>query len=101
MLAIPFVLAACAGSPVPREGSSVVRLLLDKDEAFRLSRAGVMDPSSPSGLTDRVRYRMAVERYAAGVLKARGLCPGGYGDIGIESATAPHALAITVVCLVP
>jgi hypothetical protein len=110
LLAIPFSLAACAGIPAPHEGLSVeslagdpprVRLLLDKDEAFRLSRAGVMDPSSPSGLTDRIRYRTAVDAYAAGALKDRGLCPGGHGDLDIDNARSPHALAITVVCLPP
>ena len=102
-------LAACAG-PAP-DGSPridavagqprMVRIVLDPREAFRLSRAGVMDPSSPSGLTDPVRYRAAVERYAAAVLAANGLCPRGYGDLRTEGGEKPYATAIAVTCLAP
>jgi hypothetical protein len=108
LLAVPIVLVACAASPAPTQGLKIesvagqppiVRLLLDKEESFRLSRAGVTDPTSPSGLTDRIGYRAAVERYTAGVLKENGLCPGGY-DIR-DVAGSDTSTAITVVCLAP
>jgi hypothetical protein len=110
LLAISIVSAACAGSPTPSTGLKIesvpgqppkVRLLLDKEEAFRLSRVGVTDPSSPSGLTDRIRYRTALEQYTAAVLKGNGLCRDGYRDLDIEGAGSPYSLAITVVCLAP
>ena len=110
LLVIPVVLAACAGSPAPRQGLKIeavpgqpptVRLLLYKEEAFRLSRIGVTDPSSPSGLTDRIRYRMAIEQYTTAVLRENRLCPGGYGDLDVDGAGNPYFMAITVVCLPP
>jgi hypothetical protein len=110
LLAIPIVLAACAGSPTPSKGLRIesvpgqprmVRLSLDKEESFRLSRIGTTDPASPSGLTDRIRYRTAVEQYTAAVLKENGLCPGGYDDLRIGRADNPYDTAITVVCLAP
>jgi hypothetical protein len=110
LLAIPVVLVGCAIGPAPAQGLKIesvpgqppgVRLLLDNGEAFRLSRVGVTDPSSPSGLTDRIRYRTAVEQYTTAVLKENGLCPHGYRDLDIDGAKAPHAMAITVVCLAP
>ena len=95
---------APAGSPrietVPGQ-PRMVRIVLDPQEAFRLSRAGVMDPSSPSGLTDPVRYRAAIEQYAAAVLAANGLCPGGYADLRTEGGDKPYATAIAVTCLAP
>jgi hypothetical protein len=102
-------LAACAG-PAPAGAPRIeavpgqprmVRIVLDPQEAFRLSRAGVMDPSSPSGLTDAVRYRAAIEQYAAAVLAANGLCPRGYGDLRTEGGEKPYATAILVACLAP
>jgi hypothetical protein len=100
LFAVAGVLAACASAPASRGPNiesvpgqpGMVRLVLDKEDAFRLSRAGVMDPSSPSGLTDRFRYRAAVESYTAAVLKDNGLCPNGFGDLSIEGTV------ITVVC---
>ena len=102
-------LAACA-SPAPAAGYKVetvlgqprmVRLVLDPQEAFRLSRAGVMDPSSPSGLTDPIRYRAAIEQFTAAALVAKGLCPRGYGELRTESRDKPYATSITVTCLPP
>ena len=77
----------------------MVRLLVDKEDAFRLSRAGVMDTSSPSGITDRFRYHAALESYTAAVLKENGLCPDGYGNLDVDGAKEPYALSITVACL--
>jgi hypothetical protein len=103
-------LAACA-SPAPSHGGlkietvpgqpRMVRLVLDPQEAFRLSRAGVMDRSSPSGLTDPIGYRAAIEQYTAAALAANGLCPRGYGDLRMEGGDKSYATAITVVCLPP
>lgn len=83
--------AAVAGTTIellPGQPAKV-RLLLGKEDAFRLSRAGIMDPSSASGLTDRVRYRLAVDAYVADVLHTNGLCPRGYGGLDIGPAPAP------------
>jgi hypothetical protein len=77
----------------------MVRLVLDKEDAFRLSRAGVMDPSSPSGLTDRFRYAAALEDYTAAALRRNGLCPAGYDNLVVAGARQPHELSITVTCL--
>ena len=110
LLAIAFLVAGCAGAPAPREGVKieseagpppVVRLLLDKEESFRLSRAGVMDPSSPSGLTDRFRYRMAIERYAVEIMREKGFCPGGLRDIESAPRDGTGAITITAACLPP
>jgi len=57
--------------------------------------AGVVDPSSPSGLTDPIRYRAAIEQYTAGVLAASGLCPRGYADLMTQGGEKPYATAIT------
>ena len=101
------LLAGCA-SMAPPEGPVVeivpgrpgmVRLLLYKEDAFRLSRAGIMDPSSPSGLTDRVRYRVAVEAYVAEALRRNGLCPRGFGNLEMLPAAKPFDTAIAVACL--
>ena len=100
------VLAGCVSAPPPGdpaidvvlENPGVVRLHLSKEEAFRLSRAGIMDPSSPSGLTDRFRYRVAVEAYVAEVLGRRGLCPRGFEDLRTSPAPEPFATTITVTC---
>ena len=109
LIAAAVVLAACA-SPAPSGGFRVetvpgqprmVRLVLDPQEAFRLSRAGALDPSSPSGLTDPIRYRAAIERYTAAALAANGLCPRGYRDLRTEGVDKPYATAITVTCLAP
>jgi hypothetical protein len=81
------------------ESPATVRMLLDGDEWMRITRAGIMDPSSPSGLTDRIRYRAALEAYVAQVLHARGLCPRGYSDLDVNPARAPYAAAVTLVCL--
>ena len=105
-LAPAVVLGACTSVPAPDdpatrvelENPGVVRLLLSKGEAFRLSRAGVMDPSSPSGLTDRLRYRIAVEAYVAESLRQRGLCPRGFEDLRMSPAPEPFATTITVTC---
>jgi hypothetical protein len=108
-LAPALVLAGCASVPAP-EGPEIemvagkpgtVRLLLSKEESLRLSRAGIMDSSSASGLTDRARYRVAVEAYVADVLAAKGLCPRGFGGLDIAPAAQPFDAAITVSCLAP
>jgi hypothetical protein len=105
-LVAALVLAGCAGVP-PRgdpatrvvvENPGVVRLLLSKEEAFRLSRAGILDPSSPSGLTDRFRYRVAIEAHVAEVLRQRGLCPRGFHGLEISAAPEPFETMITVAC---
>jgi len=77
----------------------VVKLLLDRDEAFQLSRAGIMDPSSPSGITDQFRYRMALEGYVGAALGASGLCKRGYERMELRPARAPFHTEITVTCL--
>jgi hypothetical protein len=109
LLAAAVALAACAG-PAPSGSPRIetvpgpprmVRIVLDPQEAFRLSRAGVMDPSSPSGLTDPVRYRVAIEQYTAAALAANGLCPRGYAGLRTEGGEKPYATAITVTCLAP
>jgi hypothetical protein len=109
LLGAAVMVAACV-SPAPAPAVKIetvpgqpgmVRLVLDSQEAFRLSRAGVMDPSSPSGLTDPIRYRAAIEQYTAGVLAANGLCPRGYGDLRMEGGDKPYVTAITVACLPP
>ena len=58
-----------------------------------------MDPSSASGLTDRARYRLAVEAYVADVLATKGLCPRGFGSLDIAPAPKPYDTAITVMCV--
>ena len=110
LLVVAFLVAGCAGAPAPREGltiesepgtPAVVKLLLDKEESFRLSRAGVMEPSSPSGLTDRIGYRAAIERYALDIMKERGFCPGGLRDIQAAPRDGTGAITITATCLPP
>jgi hypothetical protein len=107
LLAIAVLLAACAAVPasstlkvesVPGH-PPLVRLLLDAEESFRLSRSGVMDPASPSGLTDRFRYRAAIEGYVATVVKEKALCPDGYEIRDIEGGE--HGTVITIACLAP
>jgi len=107
LFAVAGVLTACA-SPAPSKSPTIervpgqpgmVRLLVDREDAFRLSRAGIMDPSSPSGLTDRFRYAAALEDYTAAALKRNGLCPEGYGNLVVAGASPPHELSITVTCL--
>jgi hypothetical protein len=44
-----------------------------------------MDSSSESGLTDRFRYRAAVEGYATEVLGQNGLCPWGYRNLDVSA----------------
>ena len=108
-LVAALAVAGCASVPPP-EGPAVqivpgrpdmVRLLLSKEDALRLSRAGIMDPSSPSGLTDRFRYRVAVDAFVADALRSNGLCPRGYGDLEMTPAAKPFHASITVVCLPP
>ena len=84
---------------VVSERPPTVRILLDRDEWMRITRVGIMDPGSPSGLTDRIRYRAALEAYIADVLHAKGLCPRGYTDLDVAPAAAPFATAITLACL--
>ena len=108
-LVLAVVLAGCASSPSPPRLPAVektgppegVRMLLDKEEAMRLSRVGIMDTSSPSGLTDRFRYRAALEDYVAYVLRAYGLCPRGYSNLDVAPAQRPFDTAITLTCLPP
>lgn len=104
------VLAGCASGPAPPRlpmvetlsGQPVViRMLLDTEQSMKLSRAGIMDPASPSGLTDRFRYRAAVDDYVVYVLRAYGLCPQGHGRVDVASAPRPFETAITVACLAP
>ena len=109
-LALALVLSGCASTPPPSRLPSiqnlggqplVVRMLLDTEESMRLSRAGIMDPASPSGLTDRFRYRAAVDEYVAYVLKASGLCPQGFSTVDVAPARKPFETALTVACLAP
>ena len=109
-LAVAVLSAGCASTPSPSKLPLIqtfsgqpltVRMLLDAEESMRLSRAGIMDPASPSGLTDRFRYRAAVDDYVAKVLRAYGLCPEGYGTVDVTPAQKPFETAITVVCLSP
>ena len=109
-LAPALLLAGCATTPSPSKlpliqtfsGQPVtIRMLLDTEESMRLSRAGITDPASPSGLTDRFRYRAAVDDYVAYVLKAYGLCPQGFGTVDVAPAQKPFETAITVACLSP
>jgi hypothetical protein len=103
------VVAGCASVAAPEAPPveivpgrpGMVRILLTKEDAFRLSRAGIMDPSSPSGLTDRVRYGVAVDAYVADALRSKGLCPRGYGDLEMTPAAKPFHASITVICLPP
>ena len=98
--------AGCVSVPPPGDPAAevvpvnpgVVKLLLSKEETLRLSRAGIMDPSSPSGLTDRFRYRAALEAYVAETLRQRGLCRGGFGDLQVSPAPQPYDTMITVAC---
>ena len=76
----------------------MLRILVDKETSFRLSRVGIMDSSSPSGLTDRVRFRVALEEFAAHVLQERALCRQGFSDLTWAPAPAPHGLTLTVNC---
>jgi hypothetical protein len=109
LVAAAATLAACATVPAPAPSASVeirhvageprmLEILVDKETSFRLSRVGVMDSSSPSGLTDRVRFRVALEEFSAHVLRERGLCREGFTDLAWSPAPAPHGLAITVTC---
>ena len=101
------LLAGCVSVPPPEDPAvrvelqnpGIVRLLLTKEEASRLSRAGIMDPSSPSGLTDRFRYRAAVEAYVAEVLRQRNLCRGGFENLVVSPARPPFETMIRVTCL--
>jgi hypothetical protein len=79
----------------------MLTILVDKETSFRLSRAGAMDPSSASGLTDRVRFRLALEEFTAHVLQEKGLCREGFTALVWAPAPAPHGLAITVNCPAP
>src|SRR5690349_18441571 len=97
-------LAGCASAPakpgLPLVQSlsgqpPTVRMFLDTEQSMRLTRAGVMDPSSPSGLTDRFRFRAAVDEYVAYVLNAYGLCPQGFGRVDVSSAQKPFETVIT------
>ena len=107
LLAAAVSLAACATAPAPPSSVEVqpvageprmLKILVDKETSFRLSRVGAMDPSSASGLTDRVRFRVALEEFAAHVLHERGLCREGFSDLTWAPALAPHGLALTVNC---
>jgi hypothetical protein len=109
-LVLAVALAGCASAPSPPPLPPIektagppegVRMLLGHEEATRLSRAGIMDPSSPSGLTDRFRYRAAVEDYVAYVLRAYGLCPRGHANLDVVPAQKPFDTAITLTCLPP
>ena len=100
-------LAACATAPAPPASVEIqpvageprmLKILVDSETSFRLSREGVMDASSASGLTDRVRFRLALEQFTAHVLRERGLCRDGFDNLAWASAPAPHGLAITVAC---
>jgi hypothetical protein len=101
------VLAGCASAPAPRlppvekvaGPPAGVRMLLDAEEAMRITRVGVMDPASPSGLTDRFRYRAALGDYIEYVLRAYGLCPRGYANPEVAPAQKPFDTLITVECL--
>jgi len=110
LLAAVAALAACASAPPPPPGVEIqpvpgepraLSILVDKETSFRLSRIGVMDSSSPSGLTDRVRFRVALEDFAAHVLHERGLCREGFTNLTWMPAPAPNGLAITVTCQAP
>lgn len=79
----------------------MLSILVDKDTSFRLSRVGIMDSSSASGLTDRVQFRLALEQFAAHVLAQRGLCHEGIAALSWASAPPPYGLAITVTCQAP
>jgi hypothetical protein len=107
LIAAVATLAACATAPAPPPGVEIrpvpgepraLSILVDKETSFRLSRVGVMDSSSPSGLTDRVRFRVALEDFASHVLHERGLCRGGFTNLTWAPAPAPNGLAITVTC---
>ena len=107
LVAAAAMLAACATAPAapasveiqPVSGEPrMLKILVDKETSFRLSRVGIMDPSSPSGLTDRVRFRVALEEFAAHVLHERGLCRQGFSDLTWAPAPQPHGLALTVNC---
>jgi hypothetical protein len=110
LFATAFALAACATAPTPPAAVEVhpvpgepraLTLLVDKETSFRLSRVGVMDSSSPSALTDRVRFRAALEEFTAHVLAERGLCREGFTALAWSPAPPPHGLAITVTCQAP
>lgn len=102
------MLAGCAGAPTTTRLPLVekvagppagVRMLLDAEEAMRITRVGVMDPASPSGLTDRFRYRAALGDYIEYVLRAYGLCPRGYANPETAPAQKPFDTVVTVECL--
>ena len=110
LVAAGALLGACAAAPPPPAAVEIrpvpgdarmLNLLVDKDTSFRLSRVGVMDTSSPSGLTDRVRFRVAVEEFAVHVLHERGLCPQGIGAVDWFAAPPPYGLGIAVTCRGP
>ena len=103
-------LSACATAPPPPPAVEIrpvpgepraLNILVDKETSFRLSRVGIMDSSSASGLTDRVRFRLALEDFTAHVLHERGLCREGFTNLEWANAPAPHGLAITVTCQAP
>jgi hypothetical protein len=108
LVAAAAALAACATAPTSAPSVEIERvhgeprmlkMLVDKETSFRLSRVGIMDSSSPSGLTDRVQFRVALEEFAAHVLRERGLCRGGFSDLTWAPAPAPHGLALTMHCV--
>lgn len=110
LIAAVATLSACATAPPPPPGIEIqpvagepraLNILVDKETSFRLSRVGIMDSSSASGLTDRVRFRLALEDFAAHVLHERGLCREGITNLSWAPAPAPHGLAITVTCQAP
>ena len=107
LLAAAVTLAGCATAPVPPASVEVqpvageprmLKILVDKETSFRLSRVGAMDPSSASGLTDRVRFRVALEAFAAQVLHEKDLCHKGFGNLTWAQAPSPYGLAIMVTC---
>jgi len=107
-LCVAILLAGCATTPAPskrplietlQDQPRTLRLLLDREDAFRLSRAGIMDPSSPSGLTDRFRHRAAIGGYVEGVVRANGLCAQGFEILDVSPAPKPFDTAITLACL--
>ena len=110
LLAAMAGLTACATAPTappeveirPVAGEAgMLSILVDKETSFRLSRVGIMDSSSASGLTDRMQLRLALEQFTAHVLAERGLCREGIAALSWASAPPPHGLAITVRCEAP